>query len=85
MSARFLIRGTWCFLPKMRIRRKIEKPEARERYEQWCRRRLLEAKYNSYGLLCWVEIPEARITKTGLETASKVHAAITAHLKSENS
>lgn len=61
MSGRFTLRGVECYLPKRRIRRKVEKPEYRERYERWCRTRGIEANYNSHEKLCWVELSQTGI------------------------
>lgn len=59
MSGHFTLRCkgevTRCYVPKNRIRRKVEKPEYRERYERRVNGR---ANFNTHNLLCWVEYPK---------------------------
>lgn len=42
-------------IPPERVRRKVEKPEYRARYERHCLRNGEEAVYNTMGKLCWIE------------------------------
>lgn len=55
MSSNFTIHGHDYYLPKQRIRRKVEKVRYRARYEARCRQQQAQASYNSMGKLCWVE------------------------------
>lgn len=51
MSATLIVRGRRAYLPKKRIRRKVEQVRNRLRY---ARRVGGRAEFNSLGRLCWI-------------------------------